>query len=405
MKNLIKNFYSKNFVYKGKEKLSKLTILFIFFLNVFIFITIGLGIDFQIKVLNNPKVTFSSTCRAIINSKNVDDFNSYFYLSKNHNNKYQNIKNQELDKRCTTLIYTKLKNVNIEHNIKILRENQKRINNNLNKVSNELSYLRENYNTVLFEKISSQESSKSIIKDNISSENIKSKYNLYLKNNEKLKKEKEELLKQFKNSNSVNELLSFIKDNKKQIKEDYRNLSKSYAIKKELITLLFLFPLLISSFYIMKRYLINEKYTLYIMFKNIMIVIFIPSIISLLSLIYILMPKIFIERVLSFFYELEVPFIVYYLVITLLVVIFGYLIVKIQKRYRESLKQLENNSISKIESFNKSICNKCFNKVDYFKMNFCPNCQNELKIKCNNCQNETIKGLNFCINCSNSTKS
>ncbi len=405
MKSLIKNFYSKNFVYKGKEKLSKLTILFIFFLNVFIFITLGLGIDFQIKVLNNPQVTFSSTCRTIINSNSVDDFNSYFYLSKDYNSKYQNIKNKEMDKRCSTLLYTKLKNVKTEHNIKTLRTNQKRVNNDLNKVSNELSYLRENYNTVLFEKMSSQESSKSIIKDKISSENIKLKYNLYLKENEKLKKEKENLLKQFKNSKSVRELLTFVKDNKKQIKEDYKNLSKSYDIKRELITLLFLLPLLLISFYIMKRYLTNEKYTLYIMFKNIVVVIFIPTIISTLSLIYILMPKIFLEKVLKFFYELEVPFIVYYLVIVLLVLIFGYIIVKIQKKHREDNRKLENNSISKIESFNKNICNKCFNKIDYKLMNFCPNCQNELKIKCNNCQKETIKGLNYCMNCADSIKS
>ena len=404
MKNLFKNFYSKNFVYKGKEKLSKLTILFIFFLNVFIFITLGLGVEFQIKVLNNPQVTFSSTCRTIINSNKVDDFNNYFYSSKNYNSKYQNIKNQEMDKRCNTLLYTKLKNVKSEHNIKTLRTDQKRINNELNKVSNELSYLRENYNTVLFEKMSSQESSKSIIKDDISSDNIKAKYNLYLKQNEKLKKEKEILSKNFKESKSVKELVLFVKDNKKQIKEDYKNLNKSYDIKRELITLLFLLPLLLISFYIMKRYLENEKYTLYIMFKNITIVIFIPTIISLLSLIYILMPKIFLEKVLKFFYQLEVPFIVYYLVIALLVVVFGYIIVKIQKRYRENSKKLENNSISKIESFNKDICNKCFNKVDYIRMSFCPNCQNELKIKCNSCQKETIKGLNYCINCGNTQK-
>lgn len=405
MKNLIKNFYSNNFIYKGKEKLSKLTILFIFFLNVFIFITLGLGIDFQIKVLNNPKVTFPSKCRTIINTNKVDDFNNYFYSSKNYSNKYQNIKNEEMDKRCNTLLYTKLKNVKTEHKIKDLREKQKKINSELNKVSNELTYLRENYNTVLFEKISSQESSKSIIKDDISSDNIKAKYNLYLKQKEKLKKQKEDILKQFKNSKSVKELLSFVKDNKKLIKEDYKKLNKSYDIKRELITLLFLLPLLLISFYIMRRYLKSEKYTLYIMFKNITVVIFIPTLISFLALIYILMPKIFIEKVLKFFYELEVPFIVYYLVIAILVLIFGYLIVKIQKRYRENNKKLENNSISKIESFNKNICNKCFNKVDYNVMNFCPNCQNELKTKCSNCQKETIKGLSFCMYCSENIKS
>ena len=399
MKNLFKNFYSNNFVYKGKEKLSKLTILFIFFLNVFIFITIGLGIDFQIKVLNNPTVTFPHQCRTIINTNKIDDFNKYFYSSKDYSSKYQDIKNEEMDIRCNTLLNEKLKVVKKEHDIKELKSTQSNIETKLDKVSTELSYLRENYNTVLFEKMSLQETSKSIIKDEISSENIKSKYNLYLKENENLKKEKEDLLKYFQDSKSVKDLVSFVQENKKQIKEDHKNLTKSYAIKKELIALLFLSPLLFLSFYIMKRYLANEKYTLYIMFKNIMIVIFIPTIISFLSLIYILIPKIFLEKVLRFFYELEIPFIVYYLVVAVLVLIFGYIIVKIQKRHRESIKELEDNSISKIESFNKSVCNKCFNKVDYLSMNFCPNCKNELKIKCKSCEKETIKSLNYCTNC------
>ena len=399
MKNLFKNFYSNNFVYKGKEKLSKLTILFIFFLNVFIFITIGLGIDFQIKVLNNPTVTFPHQCRTIINTNKIDDFNKYFYSSKDYSSKYQDIKNEEMDIRCNTLLNEKLKVVKKEHDIKELKSTQSNIETKLDKVSTELSYLRENYNTVLFEKMSLQETSKSIIKDEISSENIKSKYNRYLKENENLKKEKEDLLKYFQDSKSVKDLVSFVQENKKQIKEDHKNLTKSYAIKKELIALLFLSPLLFLSFYIMKRYLANEKYTLYIMFKNIMIVIFIPTIISFLSLIYILIPKIFLEKVLRFFYELEIPFIVYYLVVAVLVLIFGYIIVKIQKRHRESIKELEDNSISKIESFNKSVCNKCFNKVDYLSMNFCPNCKNELKIKCKSCEKETIKSLNYCTNC------
>jgi len=92
MKNPLKTFYKNNFVYTGSEKLSKLTILFILFLDIFIFITIGLGIDFQIKVLNNPNVIFSQKCRNIVNSKNLNDFNNYVYTYENYNNKYQDIK-------------------------------------------------------------------------------------------------------------------------------------------------------------------------------------------------------------------------------------------------------------------------------------------------------------------------
>jgi len=399
MKNLLKTFYKNNFVYSGKEKLSKLTILFIIILNLFVFITIGLGIDFQIKVLNNPNIKFSSQCRNIISSKRINDFNNYLYNYETYDSKYKNIENAEQDLRCNILINKKLKVVKDEHNIKILKKKEKKIYSEQLKVNDEISYLKENYNTVLFEKLSSQELSKSIIRDNISSENIKSKYNQYIKQKEDLKKQKEILHKNFKDSKSVKEFTRYIKINKKQIEDDYKRESKNYRIKKELITLLFLFPLLYLSFHMMKKYLTSEKYTLYIMFKNIVYIILIPTIISFLSLIYILLPKIFIEKVLNFFYELEVPFIVYYFTIVLFILIFGYIIVKVQKRYRDNLKSLEKNSISNIESFNKSICFKCQNKVDYQNMKFCPSCKNELIIQCPKCNKETIKNLNYCIHC------
>lgn len=149
----------------------------------------------------------------------------------------------------------------------------------------------------------------------------------------------------------------------------------------------------------MKRYLAKEKYILYVMFKNIFIISLIPTLISIFSLIYEFLPKIFLEKLMQFFYELEIPFIVYYFVIIIFVFIFGFLIIKVQKRYKENNNKLKNNSISKVESYNKNICNSCGNSVDFKTMNFCPCCQNQLKIECKFCQHKTIKGLTYCSNC------
>lgn len=399
MKEGIKNFIKNNFSYKGKEKLSKVTILFIITLDIFVFITLGLGIDFQIKVLNNPHVVYPNQCRTIINSKDLDNINSYFYSSNNFNSKYQTIKDEQMDERCNTLLYKKLTAVKKEHDILTLRKEEKRVLNKLSNVSKELNYLRENYNTVLFEKISSQNIDKSIVKDNISSENIKARYDTYLKQTEELKKEKEKLLKSFSNSKSVNALKEYATLNKVSINKDYKKATKSYNIKKELVTIAFLLPLLFVSFYLMRRYLVHEKYTLYIMFKNILVVVFIPLFVSFVSLIYILIPKVFLERVVRFFYELDIPFIVYYIVIAIFIILFGYIIVKIQKKYKEDSKKFSKNSITQIESYNRNICNVCGNNVNYETMNYCPCCKNKLKMTCKICGEKTINGLKYCINC------
>lgn len=406
MKDFIKKFYSNNFVYNGKEKLSKLTIMFIAILNIFIFITIGLGIDFQVKVLNSPTVTYPYKCRDVLNNNNISDFNQYFYMKEKYDNyyyeeNYQEIKDLQEDNRCV-LLNEKINLVKKEHNIKELISSSNKLLNNQSKIDSELSYIKENYNTVLFEKMSSQTQDKSIIKDDLSTQNIKEKHDAYVKEFERIKEELEQLNNNFVKSKSVEELVSFVSTNKEQINQDIESMNKAYSIKRELVTLAFLLPLVFMFFYMMKRYLTKERYILYILFKNILIVSLIPTVISMISLVYELLPKIFIEKVLRFFYEIEIPFIVYYFVITIFIFIFGYLIIKLQKKFKEENNRLKNNSITKVESYNKNICNNCGNKVDFNTMNFCPCCQNKLKVECDSCHHMTIKGLDYCSNCGKS---
>lgn len=400
MKEFIKKFYSNNFVYNGKEKLSKLTVTFIAILNVFIFITLGLGIDYQIKVLTHPTITFPYECREIANSRNIDDFNEYFYSNEN----YEEINKKEIDSRCNDILTNKINNVKTEHDIKLLKLNENQLIKNENKINEELNYIKDNYNTVLFEKLSSQSIDKSIVKDNLSSQNIKEKYKLYENQLEEIKIEKEKLYNKFKDSKSVQDLLIYSDENKKQINIDIERLYKEYELKTQLVTLAFLLPLVFAFFYLMKRYLTKEKYILYIMFKNILVVTLIPTFISVFTLIYTLLPKIFIHTVVEFFYNIEIPFVVYYFAIALFIIIFGFTIIKLQKRFKEQSSKFKNNTITKIESFNTNTCNNCGNRVDYNTMDFCPSCQNQLRIKCNTCNEKTIKGLTYCFNCGNNIK-
>jgi hypothetical protein len=404
----VKTFYKNNFIYNSKEKLSKLTIFFIILLDILIYSTLNLGIDFQTRVLNSPYVTFPYKCRDVINNSSLSDFNQYIYSNDNYTNnyyneKYQDIKDTLIDNRCE-IVNIKVESVKKEHDIKQLITSYNKLLNNENKINDELYYIKENYNTVLFEKLSSQNSDKSIIKDNLTTQNIKEKYDSYQKELEKIQKNKEEFNNNFTQSKSVNDLIFYVNENKEQINNDIEKSNKEYSIKIELITLLFLFPLVLISFYLMKRYLIKEKYILYVMFKNIFIITLIPTLISILSSIYDLLPKIFIQKVMNFFYDLEIPFVVYYFVIIIFVFIFGFLIIKVQKRYKENNNKFKNNSISKIDSYNKNICNICGNSVDFKTMNFCPCCQNQLKTKCISCSQMTIKGLSYCINCGNNIK-
>ena len=90
----MKKFFQKNFVYNGKEKLSKLSILAIIFLDIFILSVIYQGIDFQTKVINTPEAKFPYECRDVLTYDTaIEDFNNYLYGDGyNYDSKYQDIK-------------------------------------------------------------------------------------------------------------------------------------------------------------------------------------------------------------------------------------------------------------------------------------------------------------------------
>lgn len=399
MKNQIKNFFSNNFVYKGKEKLSKLTILSLIILNILVLFILDKGIDFQTRVLNNPMIKFPYDCRDIFTyNLNVDDFNNYIYNAQNYNSKYQNIKDLELDSRCS-LIFEKISLIKNNIDIKSLKKKNDELSNKSYELNNQISYLKENYNTLLFEKISNQEADKSIVEGNLTAQNIKEKYENLSLELEKIIKEKDDLSNKFKEENLVNDLSSYINSNKTSVLNDIKKVEKYYSIKYEFVILLFLIPLVLIFFYLMKNYLKKDKYILYIIYKNILVVTMIPTLISIFSLINIFIPKIFLEKLLMFFYNLEVPFIVYYFAIAIAILLFIFIIIRIQKRFKEENEKLKNNKISIYDSYNKNICNICGNKVDYIFMNYCPCCKNQLKIECKICNKQTISVLDFCMNC------
>lgn len=404
MKNQIKNFFSNNFVYKGKEKLSKLTILSLIILNILVLFILDKGIDFQTRVLNNPMTKFPYDCRDIFTyNLNVDDFNNYIYNTQNYNSKYQNIKDLELDSRCS-LIFEKINSIKKNIDIKSLKKKNEELSNKSYELNNQISYLKENYNTLLFEKISNQEVDKSIVEGNLTAQNIKEKYENLSLELEKIIKEKDDLSNKFKEENLVNDLSSYINLNKTSVLNDIKKVEKYYSIKYEFVILLFLIPLVLIFFYLMKNYLKKDKYVLYIIYKNILVVTMIPTLISIFSLINIFIPKIFLEKLLMFFYNLEVPFIVYYFAIAIAILLFIFIIIRIQKRFKEENEKLKNNKISIYDSYNKNICNICGNKVDYIFMNYCPCCKNQLKIECKICNKQTISVLDFCMNCGNNIK-
>lgn len=400
MFNLFKNFYKNNFVYSAKEKLSKLTILFILILNIIVFNIILEVQKFQVNFVSSPYNKYPNYCTNFINSLtriNFDTFSSIEYYT-NDISYYGEIFSDNLDFRCVQ-INNKINNVKNEHNLEEINLDIEELNKKIFSTRDEIKYFKNNYNTTLFEKLANQDTNKSILQKNLNSENIKIKYQETLKKEEELNNKKEEIYKKFQNSKSIIELNDYILSIKSSYLDDREKAFDTYYNLIEIIKILFLLPMVILFFYLMKRYLKSEKYILYIIFKNLFMVSLIPTLYTIFLMIYKFLPKVYITEIIQFFYDLEIPFVVYYLLVIVFVVIFTYFIIKIQKHFKEKNEKLKRNKITIIESFNQNSCNSCGNKVSYISMNYCPICQNRLKIKCNSCENETVLGLNFCQNC------
>jgi membrane-associated HD superfamily phosphohydrolase len=404
MKGFIQKFYKNNFVYGAKENLSKLSILFIVILNIIVFNIILEGLSFQTQFVNSPIGKYPYYCKNLMQYKDTTNINNLITLIhyyKDDEGSYREKitkKTGDIDFRCEEL-NKKVTLIKEQIDIKRTEEEISELNNKIYKIQGDLDYFRSNYNTILFEKMAEQNSSKSILEDSINSENIKAKYDEALNEMQKYKIAKEKIFLDFENNLAVKDLEEYIKNNKEQYLKDEEKDFRYYYYMIEIIKMIFLLPLVFSFFYIMKKYLKDEKYILYIIFKNLFFVALIPTLYTIFLIIYKFLPKVFLSKVIEFFYNLDIPFIVYYILVVVFVVIFAIIIIKIQKKFKEDNEKLKNNKISKIQFYNQNLCNSCGNRVSYVSMNFCPICNNRLNIECKNCKSFTINGMNFCQNC------
>lgn len=410
----IKEKYNEFMSFKEKKnivKLTKLSIFMVIILDIFVYISLIKGIDFQTKVINNPNTKYSQDCRDNIKSGDLDrnilfsfkNFNNYKFnkdnISNNTYGSYEEIENLELDTRCKILNekIEKVKNSGItQHYINTNRT----LNNNLANVNKEVYDLEKNYSTVLLEKIANQDTKDGIIESKVNNLNTKAKYDNLISQRKTLEDNIAKNFEDFENDTMVIDLVKFAKTNK-TILDDYEKEMKYYKIKVSLISILFSLPLVVLFFTLMRRSNNNGSYAKYIVNKNLFIVSLSPFISNFISLVYNIIPNAFIKLLIGIFYSINIPFVVYYILIGIFVIMITFVIIKIQNNKQ---KEINNTKISFIEFYNKDKCFNCGCKVSYIYMNYCPNCNNQLKDKCSACGSDKIIGFNNCYNCGKNTK-
>jgi predicted RNA-binding Zn-ribbon protein involved in translation (DUF1610 family) len=262
-------------------------------------------------------------------------------------------------------------------------------------LNGELSKIEKIYNTTLFEKMAGQEREKSIIEDGISADNIAQKYRDAKERVSQKEREIGELYRKFYLSEEVKEARDRVEKYRDEINSNYEFSSRYFHIKIYLVELLFTTPLVVIFYILMVRNRRLENFINYTIFKHLFIVAMIPLLSTIAELIYDYLPTQFIESLITFFYSIEIPFFLYYILIAIAVIVATLLIIYIQR----FLKNRDKNGLTTVESYRKSECVSCVNRVDYKSMDFCPYCGNGLSEKCQFCGEKRLKGMNFCHHC------
>lgn len=173
--------------------------------------------------------------------------------------------------------------------------------------------------------------------------------------------------------------------------EDYMNKFVYYSVKTFILKLLFILPLFLVSLRYYLRYKKRDSpYTIIIT-----AIFFAATILFLeivLILLYDIIPRGFIEKILNIFLNSSIlRYVLYYMVVIIVVLILGGIVYYIQKNIydpkRVAIRSLKNNKCPNC-SFDLSLGN-----------NFCPHCGREIKIKCTGCNNYKYKDLGYCPSC------
>lgn len=403
----------------NSEPFSKFSIFLIILLDIFLLVTILSGIHSEKNMAPNIYTKYPTECvkhfdksrktKIWDNTTNrylytVDSFpfkeynsfrtfNNYgYYSSKNINVR----DDQRISAVCRELnqkIYTFTKDRTFINNKKLLVK----LKNDKRNVFAKINKIEARYNTSIFEKTA--ELNGNLI-------NTRKKY-YELLDDEKGIDLQIKNIKKVTSYKGYNEYVAFVKENRKQFKEDI----KSYRFWQPFIAFLYLLkfslPLLLLSFigYKYANRINREQSTpiklLKLVSGHIVFITIIPIFFNIMYLIYHIIPHRFFKEIIEFLYKFGFIFLGYYFLMFVGIALFGFVIFLIQKNVakREKLKKEFKDSRLFIDSFNKDMCPNCKNKVSYIKQNYCGFCSEKLNRECKSCGKDTPKNIDYCIYC------
>lgn len=373
------------------EPLSGISVVLLIILDIFIFTNVMIGVEGETAKVPSVSYYYPDDCSRHFEKVQTEykGFNGYRYGQS-----YSAHLRPHLSEYCQDLD-TKIENFSLHESFKSNLKKIDEIHTKQRQNSQRLKQISSQYNTRLFESIAKMPNNSELV-------NAKNEYDEIIRDNKRLKEELE-LIPSVSTLEGYNDYVTYVNANR----EGFIEAKKSYAFWQPFKAyghmLIFVLPLLIFFGYFYRRakrkQLAQIEYNpvVKIISAHIALILALPLVWYTLGLIYHVLPKTLLKRLIEFLVEIGLLSLLNYVAILLVVLFFGGLIYWIQKR---TLKQ--KMAVKKTKNYKKLIswsqCFECEYKIDYTKP-FCPFCGESLHEECPSCGEKMNVHERFCSSC------
>lgn len=373
------------------EPLSGISVVLLIILDIFIFTNVMIGVEGETAKVPDVAYYYPGDCSGHFEKVHSEytGFSRYRYAQSRsaHLRPHLSAYCQELDAKIE--VFTGQET--FKSNLKQTEE----IHNKQQQNSRRLDQIASQYNTRLFERIAKMPENSELL-------NAKTEYDEIIRDNKQL----EEELAQIPSVSTLqgyDAYVAYVNANRAGFKEAKKSYTFWQPFKEYGHMLIFVLPLLLffGFFYrrAKRRQLAQMAYNpvVKIISAHIALILALPLLWYTLSLLYHVLPKTLLKRLIEFLVEIGLISLLNYIAILLVVLVFGGLIYWIQKRtLKQKMAVKQSKNYKKLVSW--SQCFECEYKIDYTKP-FCPFCGVSLHEECASCGEETNVHERFCASC------
>jgi hypothetical protein len=379
------------------QKLSKVVLVIILFLDIFILIAIFNGLDEHTKQLSSPDEYIPNSCREIVINRNWNPTNRTDNLSQiiiSSSNSYYQIEEKKKERHPVCVPYINLfDQIKNDKVLTSIFEDRNKSESEAKELQRGIDNLKGAYDTSLLETIAKQQENQTTV--DATKKDFQQKTNAL-----NVLKNRIASLEQTINGDAKVKLLweklqSLQEQDQQKLITDLRRLNFWYPAKRLGMQMIFLLPLF-AIFYVWNSASIRKNRGVQTLVSSHLLgVSFIPIFCKIIETIYDIIPKILLKKIIDLLESLKLVAIWHYLVIALAIVAALFLIYIFQKKLFSHEKLIERR-------ISKGDCQHCGKRLPVGSQ-ACPFCGFVQFKSCSNCNKPMHVHGKYCRECGKSS--